>query len=142
MITDTGVLFRCRQPPRLELQRLPRPSPNGARNAHRSRARVAETAYLIAETLGAAVETAFVRSLTTDRYLVVAPSHGDLERMVQLMAAYQTLPLGATDASVIAIAERYHDPSVATLDRRHFTVVVSKLGLLNLLAVEIAPSRR
>ena len=103
---------------------------------------VAEAAYLIGETLGAAVETAFVRSLTTDRYLVVAPSHEDLERMVQLMAAYQTLPLGATDASVIAIAERYHDPSVATLDRRHFTVVVSKLGSLNPLPVEIAPSRR
>jgi predicted nucleic acid-binding protein len=33
------------------------------------------------------------------------------------------LPLGTTDASVIALAERLEVPEVATLDHRHFTVV-------------------
>ncbi len=32
-------------------------------------------------------------------------------------------PLGGTDASVIALAERHGATRVATLDRRHFTVV-------------------
>jgi predicted nucleic acid-binding protein len=33
------------------------------------------------------------------------------------------MPLGATDASVIALAERLGIGTIATLDRRHFTVV-------------------
>jgi len=33
------------------------------------------------------------------------------------------VPLGAADASVIAIAERLKLTEVATLDHRHFTVV-------------------
>jgi len=36
---------------------------------------------------------------------------------------YSSLPLGAADASVIAVAERLKLTEVATLDRRHFTVV-------------------
>ena len=34
---------------------------------------------------------------------------------------YASLPLGTTDASVIAVAERLNLAEVATLDRRHFT---------------------
>jgi hypothetical protein len=33
------------------------------------------------------------------------------------------LPLGTTDASVVAVAERLGVSEIATLDRRHFTVV-------------------
>ena len=33
------------------------------------------------------------------------------------------MPLGGTDASVVALAERHGAIRVATLDRRHFTVV-------------------
>ncbi len=47
----------------------------------------------------------------------------DLQRMSVLVEAYASLPLGAVDASVIAIAERVGVTEVATLDRRHFTVV-------------------
>jgi uncharacterized protein len=36
---------------------------------------------------------------------------------------YVALPLGTTDATVVAIAERLGATEVATLDRRHFTVV-------------------
>lgn len=36
---------------------------------------------------------------------------------------YKAVPLGTTDASVIAIAERLKLTEVATLDRRHFNVV-------------------
>jgi predicted nucleic acid-binding protein len=41
----------------------------------------------------------------------------------QLVEMYADLPLGAVDASVIAVAERLRISEVATLDRRHFTVV-------------------
>jgi predicted nucleic acid-binding protein len=47
----------------------------------------------------------------------------DYARMAELVVTYGDLPLGTTDASVIAIAERLKLTDVATLDRRHFTVV-------------------
>ena len=40
--------------------------------------------------------------------------------MAQLVAQYYDLPLGTTDASVIALAERLGIDEVATLDQRHF----------------------
>jgi hypothetical protein len=54
-------------------------------------------------------------------------------RIAELVARYRSLPLGTVDASVLAAAERLDAPSVATLDRRHFTVVRSTLGPLDLL---------
>jgi len=36
---------------------------------------------------------------------------------------YRDLPLGTVDASVVATAERLNAREIATLDRRHFTVV-------------------
>jgi len=43
--------------------------------------------------------------------------------MAELVEQYASLPLGGSDASVIALAERLRIDKVATLDRRHFTVV-------------------
>lgn len=47
----------------------------------------------------------------------------DLSRMADLVDQYADLPLGTTDAAVVSLAERLHCAEVATLDRRHFTVV-------------------
>ncbi len=58
---------------------------------------------------------------------------GDWMRIAELVARYRDLPLGTADASVIAAAERLAIPNIATLDRRHFTVVQSTLGDLRLL---------
>lgn len=58
----------------------------------------------------------------------------DLARMAELVRTYADLPLGAVDASVIAIAERLNLKDIATLDRKHFTVVrPSHIDALNLL---------
>jgi predicted nucleic acid-binding protein len=43
--------------------------------------------------------------------------------MVELVAQYHDLPLGTVDASVIAAAERLGISDIATVDRRHFSVV-------------------
>lgn len=43
--------------------------------------------------------------------------------MADLVAEYADLPLGTTDAAVVALAERFAVTELATLDRRHFTVV-------------------
>jgi hypothetical protein len=44
--------------------------------------------------------------------------------VAELVERYADLGLGATDASVVAIAERLGVQRVATFDRRHFPVVV------------------
>jgi len=47
----------------------------------------------------------------------------DYARAAELVITYQSLPLGTTDATVIAASERLGLTEVASLDRRHFTVV-------------------
>ncbi|WP_230205305.1 PIN domain-containing protein [Parafrankia elaeagni] len=47
----------------------------------------------------------------------------DWLRIADLVNQYRSLPLGTVDASVIACAERLGVDEVATVDRRHFTVV-------------------
>ena len=61
----------------------------------------------------------------------VAP--GDWIRIAELAARYHDLPLGATDASVIATAERLSISEVATHDHRHFSVVQPISGPFHLL---------
>lgn len=68
-------------------------------------------------------EASFLRSLRTDRFTVVEPTDADLGRAAELVLTYADLPLGGTDGLVVAAAERLGLTTVATLDRRHFSVV-------------------
>ena len=47
----------------------------------------------------------------------------DLGRCAELVKQYSDLPLGATDACLVALAERLEIVELATLDRRHFSIV-------------------
>lgn len=47
----------------------------------------------------------------------------DFRRAADLVRQYRDLPIGTTDATVIALTERLGLTEVATLDRRHFSVV-------------------
>jgi uncharacterized protein len=84
---------------------------------------VAEVGFLIERDLGTTAEARFLRSLTHPRFRVEQLGTSDLRRMADLVEQYADLPLGTTDASVVTLAERLNHFSVATLDRRHFTVV-------------------
>jgi uncharacterized membrane protein YdfJ with MMPL/SSD domain len=55
---------------------------------------------------------------------VEGPSREDLTRMAKLVNQYSSFPLGGTDASVIALAERLETSNIITLDRRHFSAIV------------------
>jgi predicted nucleic acid-binding protein len=59
-----------------------------------------------------------------------------------LITTYADLPLGAVDASVVAVAERLRVRQVATLDRRHFSVVRPNCDPFELLPNEVPYSRR
>ncbi|MDQ3759165.1 MAG: VapC toxin family PIN domain ribonuclease [Actinomycetota bacterium] len=51
------------------------------------------------------------------------PHPVDFERIAELIGIYRDLPLGTVDAAVVAAAERLEITQIATLDRRHFSVV-------------------
>lgn len=84
---------------------------------------IAETAYLIGRQLGAAAEARFFRAVADGELQIETITPADARRIADLIEAYADLSLGGTDASLIAIAERMKLGTLATLDRRHFSVV-------------------
>jgi predicted nucleic acid-binding protein len=95
---------------------------------------VAETGYLLATRGGAQIEAAFLTAVAEGSFELVALQPSDFARMAELVLTYSNFPLGTTDASVIALAERLGITEVATLDHRHFRAVrPHHVGTLTLL---------
>ena len=84
---------------------------------------IAEAAYLLHRQVGANAELALYADIAADLFSVEELVHTDWQRVHELDGLYRDLPLGGTDASVIALAERHSATEIATLDRRHFYVV-------------------
>jgi predicted nucleic acid-binding protein len=82
---------------------------------------VAEAAYLLASEVGSLVEARFLQGL--ESFDVQAPFSKEWRRIGELVERYADFPLGGTDASVAALAERFGTDLLITLDRRHFEVV-------------------
>jgi predicted nucleic acid-binding protein len=84
---------------------------------------IAETGYLIERQLGPAAEAEFYRSVAGGDVVVETMRPVDWQRIAELVERYADLPLGGTDASLVTLAERHALRRIATLDRRHFSVV-------------------
>ena len=84
---------------------------------------VAEVGFMLEKLGETRAETAFLRALGQRDFTAVDLTPTDYCRMAELVEQYDDLPLGTTDASVIALAERLGTTEIATLDRRHFTAV-------------------
>ncbi|WP_131748317.1 PIN domain-containing protein [Frankia sp. Cppng1_Ct_nod] len=69
------------------------------------------------------VEASFLDEAARGTFELVPLVDVDPVRMADLVRRYADFPLGAVDASVIAVAERFGTERVATIDHRHFTVV-------------------
>jgi len=82
---------------------------------------VAEATYLVGKRLGPTTEAEFLDGLADLE--VLAPMPDDWRRIAELVKQYSDFPLGGTDASVIALAERLNTDLIVTLDRRHFSAV-------------------
>lgn len=83
----------------------------------------AEVGHLLAREGGARVEAHFLGSLADGTLWPVELTRDAYRRASQLVLEYASLPLGTTDATVIALCERLGLAEVATLDRKHFTVI-------------------
>jgi uncharacterized protein len=94
---------------------------------------ITEVTYLLGTRLGADAEVRFLGDLASGNLLPEPVAAADWMRIAELVAGYRDLPLGTADASVIAASERLGIRNIATLDRRHFTIVRSTRGDLTLL---------
>lgn len=84
---------------------------------------ITEVVHLLATRLGAVPEIRFLGDLADGAFIVEPVAAADWLRIAELVARYRDLPLGAVDASVVTTAERLGVTEIATVDRRHFTVV-------------------
>lgn len=84
---------------------------------------VAEVGYLLGRDGGPRIESQFLKTLADNTFHPVDITDEDYRRAAELVLIYEDLPLGTTDATVLAVCERLGVAELATLDRRHFTVV-------------------
>ena len=82
-----------------------------------------EVCMLVERRRGTRAELAFLSDVRAGLFTLLETASVDLERIAELVETYADLPLGTVDASVVALAERLGLPTVATLDRKHFSVV-------------------
>jgi len=120
-IVDTGPLYACVDAGDADHERSVEALERGGFRLVVPALVIAETTYLIGSRMGANVEAQFLRGLAD--FDIEPPSREDFARMSELVEQYASFPLGGTDASVIALAERLETPHVLTLDVGHFGAV-------------------
>lgn len=84
---------------------------------------VPECSWQIEHHLGPIAEARFLRLIVSEELKVVDLTLADYARCVELIETYADLGLGLVDASIIAVCEKLAVSTVATLNRRDFTVV-------------------
>jgi hypothetical protein len=95
---------------------------------------LAELDYWCHRRLGPDSWITFLDDVLAGVYRIEQVTGDDLTRCRELQGRYRDLALGVVDASVLALVERLHETTLATLDRRHFaTVRPAHTGALTLL---------
>lgn len=84
---------------------------------------VAEAVYLLTRELGGHAEPVFYDAIINGSLTVEPLTGHDWQRIRDLVERYADLPLGGTDASLIAVAERLGATRIATLDCAHFHII-------------------
>ncbi len=84
---------------------------------------VVEVEWLATSRLGAGPFDAFLGDVEDGAIDVEELSGEDYRRIRELCRRYGDLSLGFVDAAIVAVAERYGENKLATLDIRHFSVV-------------------
>lgn len=80
-----------------------------------------EIDYWLRKRVGAGAMLAILDSIEDGAVVVADLVDEDYERVHEILDRYEQV--GFVDASVLAICERLGEPKLATLDRRHFSMV-------------------
>ncbi len=89
---------------------------------------IAELDYLILTRFGAKAERAVLDELAGGAWTISQIQREDLAEISRLTAKYTDLEIGATDASLVVLADREATLRIATLDYRHFAALRSLGG--------------
>lgn len=89
---------------------------------------LAEIDHLITRIGGVRAELAMLDQMSSSSYVLAPFGSPDVELARQLVARYQDLGIGLTDASLIVLAEHYRTDEILTLDHRHFRAVTGLSG--------------
>ena len=87
-----------------------------------------EIDYLLRVRLGNPALIQFLADIQQGAFVVESVTLADLRRCAALIEKYHDLDLGLSDASVVAIAERYGTDRILTVDRKDFRVIRSVRG--------------
>ncbi len=82
-----------------------------------------EVDHLLSGQLGAGAFPALLGTIERGELDVIELTGPDYTRTRELMTTYADMRVGFVDAAVLAIVERLREPKLATLDRRHFSVM-------------------
>jgi len=96
---------------------------------------VAELDYMVLKRAGVRNELETLRALLEPAWEIAKVTDAQLARATDLIEKYANERIGLTDAVNIVLATDYHTNKIATLDRRHFSI----LRLLDGTPVEILP---
>jgi uncharacterized protein len=80
-----------------------------------------EAAYLVRTRMGAAEELKLIEGFVNGGVAIEPLNAGDVDRAFELMRKHPQL--GFADSTIVAMAERLALDTIATTDRRHFTLV-------------------
>ena len=84
---------------------------------------IAEVDYLVLTRHGPEAERAVLAELTGGAWELAAMTRERLAMAARIVQRYADVPIGVTDTSNIVLAREYQTDTIATLDRRHFTIL-------------------
>jgi hypothetical protein len=82
-----------------------------------------EVDYWIHQRLHAGALVALLADIEAGAYVVADLDLSDYARVRELCDRYADADVGFVDAAVMAVVERFNEPKLATLDRRHFALL-------------------
>ena len=85
---------------------------------------IVEVCQLLKYRFGSKYEKKFLEEIKKSSFIMETVMFEDIFRIIQILAKYDDLNAGYVDSSIVAIAERLGTNKLATLDRRHFSVLI------------------
>jgi uncharacterized protein len=82
-----------------------------------------EVDYWVRKWLGAGALAALLDDMLAGAFTVEDLVLGDYQRIREICDRYADADIGFVDAAVLAVTERLREPKLATLDRRHFSLL-------------------
>jgi len=83
-----------------------------------------EVCQLLKYRFGSKYEKKFLEEIDKSSFIMEIVTFKDISRILQILSKYDDLNAGYVDSSIVAIAERLGTNKLATLDRKHFSVLI------------------